>query len=109
VDDLDAKLRALTRTGDLGKLAKDLDAAGGAGHQRDERGLPGSILAEQGENEAGFEVRVTSRSACTGPKLLPRPTVRTAIWVSMDMTGYFAAETVVMLAWVPTTAAVGMK
>jgi hypothetical protein len=44
-----------------------------------------------------------------GPKLLPRPTVRTAIWVSMDMTGYFAAETVVMLAWVPTTAAVGMK
>jgi hypothetical protein len=32
-----------------------------------------------------------------------------AVRVSMDMTGYFAAETVVMLAWVPTTAAVGMK
>jgi hypothetical protein len=46
---------------------------------------------------------------CTGPKLVPRPAVRTAIWASMDMTGYFAAETVVMLAWVPTTAAVGMK
>jgi hypothetical protein len=29
VDDLDAKLRALTRIGDLGQLAKDLDAAGG--------------------------------------------------------------------------------
>ena len=29
--------------------------------------------------------------------------------MSIDMTGYFAAETVTMLAWVPTTAAVGMK
>jgi hypothetical protein len=38
-----------------------------------------------------------------------RPTVRTAIWVSMDMTGYGAAETVVMLARVPTTDLVGMK
>ena len=26
-----------------------------------------------------------------------------------DMTCYFAAETMVMLAWVPTTAGVGMK
>jgi hypothetical protein len=40
---------------------------------------------------------------------LPRAMVRTASWVSMDMTGYFVSETVVMLAWVPTTAAVGMK
>jgi hypothetical protein len=37
------------------------------------------------------------------------PTVGNAIWLSMGMTGYFAAETVVMLASVPTTAAVGMK
>jgi hypothetical protein len=52
---------------------------------------------------AGGGAGAPGRSFCQGRR------VHTAIWVSMDMTGYFAAETVVMLAWVPTTAAVGMK
>jgi hypothetical protein len=63
----------------------------------------------------GNRTRVVSLGIVQDPTMsdlntsAPRATVRTAIWVSMDTTGYDAAETLVMLAWVPTTDLVGMK